>query len=163
MTDVCLVDRWSSVLSRGGSFFLEPDADLEDSKSHCPVYTPCHKVIINDDAVLKDEYSKCFLIVLPVSFSTYSSLPPWCLLSPWTSSLVSITRNQETFPTQVSSTLDALRVMWETYIICLGIFPLYVVCYCKRWHDVILSFFQSVAYNFYEIPLFIAMGAIGEN
>lgn len=28
-----VVDRWSSFLSGGGSFFLEPDADMEDSKS----------------------------------------------------------------------------------------------------------------------------------
>lgn len=74
MTDVCLVDRWSSVLSRGGSFFLEPDADLEDSKSHCPMYTPCHKVLINDDAVLKDEYSKCFLPFHFISCSLCLSL-----------------------------------------------------------------------------------------
>lgn len=33
---VSLVDRWRSVLSGGGRFFLEPDVDVEDSKSHCP-------------------------------------------------------------------------------------------------------------------------------
>lgn len=33
------LNRWSFVLSRGGSLFLEPDADMEDSKSHCLVCT----------------------------------------------------------------------------------------------------------------------------
>lgn len=32
--DLFSLKRWSSVLSRGGSLFLEPDADVEDSKSH---------------------------------------------------------------------------------------------------------------------------------
>lgn len=41
---ICLDDRRCSVLSRGRSFFLEPDVDVEDSKCCDPVYTP---VIIN--------------------------------------------------------------------------------------------------------------------
>lgn len=34
MIIVSLVKRWSFVLSRRGCFFLEPDADMEDSKLH---------------------------------------------------------------------------------------------------------------------------------
>lgn len=119
-----LVDRRRSFLSRGRSFFLEPDADMEDSESRSPVCTPginslCHAIgwymrMVNGECCPKF-----------VSFSFCSSLPPWSLPSPWTSSSVSITTNQETFPARVSSTLDALRMMWETFKV---FFQLYVVC-----------------------------------
>lgn len=34
---VSLFNRWSSVLSRGRSLILEPNAHVEDSESHCPI------------------------------------------------------------------------------------------------------------------------------
>lgn len=59
---VSLVDRRRFVLSRGGSVFLEPDADVEDSKSHClAVCAPHHKLIINDGMMLSSTAIKRFV------------------------------------------------------------------------------------------------------
>lgn len=96
--------RWSSVLSRGRSLFLEPDADMEDSKWCCFTCALWPNFRQNDNA---QSLFPCFL------FSVCSSLPPWSPRSPSTSSSASITTTREIFPTQVSSTLDALRVMWD--------------------------------------------------
>lgn len=89
-------------------------------------------------------------------FVICSSSPPWSLPSLWTSSSVFITAKQENFPTQVSSTSDASRPKWETNFMYLSLILFLVES------KISIFSLQTMGYNLYEIPLFIAMGAVGK-
>lgn len=132
-----LVDRRRSFLSRGRSFFLEPDADMEDSESRSPVCTPginslCHAV---------GWYMRMANVVLNLFLSHFAVL---CLhdlyLHP--ELLPQYLSQQTRRPFQPGS--HQLWTLWEWCEKLLKYFSSFMlfVSQCKRWHDVILSFFR---------------------